>query len=153
MKLRLIFSTCLLGLVTFSGCADGKDDLSEDRLKSMAGGTLKEAVPVKGIVNVDGAPAQGVNLFLYSEGDFARVVSESRTDSEGKYCWSTNVSCDGVEPGSYRVSFTYIPKPKKNGEGVDLFKKKYLNPVKSEFKLTVQTGAPQEAMNYDLKSK
>ena len=151
--MRLFFSLCLLGLVTFSGCSDAKEDLSQERLKSMAGGTLAEVVPVKGTVNVDGSPAEGVNLYLFREGDLTTWVKECRTDKEGKYCWSTNLACDGVEPGNYLVAFTYIPKPKKNDTGVDLFKKKYQNPKKNDFKLTVASGAPQESLNYDLKLK
>ena len=151
--MRRIVSVCLLGLVTFSGCSDVKDDASEERLKSMAGGVLKEVVPVKGLVNVDELPAQGVNLYLYREGDFSSWIKECRTDAGGRYCWSTNLSCDGLEPGNYLVAFTYIPKPKKNDTGVDEFEGKYQDPQKSEFKLTVVKGTPQEAVNYDLTSK
>lgn len=151
VKLRLTVSVCLLGVVTFSGCSDAKQDVTEERLKSMAGGVLKEVVPVKGEVIVDGAPAEGVNLYLFREGDFSSFVSECRTDIGGKYCWSTNLSCDGIEPGKYFVTFTHIPKPKKNGEGVDLFDGKYQNPQAGEFPLTVEKGVPQEAMNYELK--
>lgn len=140
--------------MTLSGCSDSsKDDVSEERLKAMAGGTLKEVVPVKGVVQVDGAPTEGVNLYLFRDGEFNAWVSECRTDKEGKYCWSTNLGCDGVEPGKYKLAFTYIPKPKKNGQGVDLFKRKYQNAQKNPFELTVVQGAPQEAANYDLKSK
>jgi hypothetical protein len=135
------------------GCSDAKEDASKERLKSMAGGVLKEVVPVKGIVNVDDLPTEGVNLYLYREGDLSSWISECRTDVLGSYCWSTNLSCDGLEPGDYRVTFTHIPKPKKNDTGVDLFQGKYQDPQRSEFKLTVVKGAPQEAVNYDLKSK
>lgn len=119
----------------------------------MAGGTLVETVPVKGTVTVDGTAAEGVNLYLFREGEYGNFVKECRTDKEGKYCWSTNLSCDGVEPGKYMIAFTYIPKAKKNGTGVDLFKRKYQNPVKNNFLLTVVQGTPQEAVNYDLKTK
>ncbi len=153
MKLRLVSSACLLGLVTLAGCSDGKTDLSEERLKAMAGGELKEVVPVKGEVNVDGAPAEGVNLFLYREEDLFNFIKECRTDIGGRYCWSTNLSCDGLEPGKYRIGMTHVPKPKKNGEGIDVFEGKYQNPQMNEFQLTVEKGAPQEAMNYDLQSK
>ena len=152
MKLQLIVSVCLLGLVTLSGCSEGKEDASEERLKSMAGGVLKEVVPVKGVVNVDDLPTQGVNLYLYREGDLSTWIKECRTDAGGRYCWSTNLSCDGLELGKYLVAFTYIPKPKKNDEGVDLFEGKYQNPQANEFPLTVEKGTPQEAVNYDLKS-
>jgi 5-hydroxyisourate hydrolase-like protein (transthyretin family) len=154
VKLRLLFSVGLISLVSFSGCSDStKDDASEERLKAMAGGELKEVVPVKGVVNVDGVPTEGVNLYLFRDGQFNSPIKDCRTDKEGKYCWSTNLACDGIEPGKYFLAFTYIPKPKKNDEGVDLFKRKYQNPVKNKFELTVVLGTPQEAMNYDLKSK
>lgn len=117
----------------------------------MAGGQLNEVVPVKGVVNVDGSPTEGVNLYLFRENDLNTFVKECRTDKEGKYCWSTNLSCDGIEPGTYLVAFTYVPKPKKNDTGIDLFKRKYQNPKKNDFKLVVVKGSPQEAMNYDLK--
>lgn len=143
-----------MGFAALSGCSDStKDDASAERLKAMAGGELKEVVPVKGVVNVDGVPTQGVNLFLYRDGEFNSPIKDCRTDNEGKYCWSTNLSCDGVEPGKYLLAFTYIPKPKKNDEGVDMFKGKYQNPKKNQFELTVVLGTPQEAANYDLKLK
>lgn len=154
MKLRLLFCVFLMSFAALSGCSDGtKDDASEERLKAMAGGTLKEVVPVKGVVNVDGVPTEGVNLYLYRDGEFYSPIKDCRTDKEGKYCWSTNLACDGIEPGKYKLAFTYIPKPKKNDTGVDLFKKKYQNPVKNKFELTVVQGTPQEAANYDLKLK
>ena len=154
MKLRLVFSVCLMGLVALFGCSDStKDDASEERLKAMAGGELKEVVPVKGVVNVDGVPTEGVNLFLYRDGEFYSPIKDCRTDKEGKYCWSTNLACDGIEPGKYFLAFTFIPKPKKNDEGVDSFKGKYQSPQKNKFELTVVQGTPQEAANYDLKLK
>lgn len=154
MKFRLPFSVCLMGLAALFGCSDSsKDDASEERLKAMAGGTLKEVVPVKGVVNVDGVPTEGVNIYLFRDGEYTSWVSECRTDKEGKYCWSTNLACDGIEPGKYKLAFTYVPKPKKNDEGVDVFKRRYQNPQRNPFELTVVQGAPQEAANYDLKSK
>ena len=69
MKLNHVVAACLLGVVSFSGCMnDAKKDVSEARLKSMAGGEMKEVVAIGGVVNIDGNPAAGVNLFLYREG-------------------------------------------------------------------------------------
>lgn len=153
MKLRQIVSACLLGLLSFSGCADDKTDVTKERLKSMAGGQLKDVVPVKGVVNVDGSPAAGVNLLLYRSGDTARLVMECRTGEDDKYCWSTHVNCDGLEPGVYLLGFTHIPKPKRNDTGVDLFKGRYKDPSKNKIELKVEAGVPQEAVNYDLVTK
>ncbi len=153
MKLRQIVTGCLLGLVSFSGCGgDGKTDATKERLKSMAGGQLKDVVAVKGVVNIDGSPAAGVNLFLYREGENSSS-RECRTDEKGKYCWTSYLACDGLEPGTYALGFTHVPKPKKNGTGVDSFKGKYQDPKKSKFELRVEKGKPQTDANYDLVTK
>ena len=153
MKLHQVVAVCLLGLTSLAGCADQKADVSKERLKSMSGGQLKDVVPIKGVVKVDGNPAAGVNLFLYHEADTTKLAHECRTDQDGKYCWTSYTACDGVEAGKYLLGFTYIPKPKKNDTGVDLFKGKYRNPKKNKIELTVETGAPQAEANYDLVTK
>jgi hypothetical protein len=153
VNLRQTVTACLVGLVSLSGCGDTKTDASKERLKAMAGGQLKDVVPIKGIVNIDGSPAMGVNLFLYSAGNVANPIKECRTDQDGKYCWSSYQTCDGVEPGTYLLGFTHVPNPKKNDTGVDLFKGKYKNPQKNKIELKVEAGAPQEAANYDLVTK
>ncbi len=140
-------------LISFSGCADKtKADMSEKRIKAMAGGELKNVVAIEGVVNVDGNPEAGVNLFLYREGN-DNPIMECRTDEDGKYCWTTHTRCDGLEPGKYLIGFTYVPKPRKNGSGVDLFKGKYQDPRKSGFKLTVVADSPETDVDYDLKLK
>ncbi|MFO0918602.1 MAG: carboxypeptidase-like regulatory domain-containing protein [Planctomycetaceae bacterium] len=133
------------------GCGgSGKNDVSEARLKSMAGGALKKTVPVSGAVTVDGSPAKGVNIYL-TKVEGGEQVNFVRTDADGKYAWSTNLPNDGVEPGQYIVTFKYVPKSKKNEQlGEDLFKGKYANPTKSEYKLTVEADQPQTDVNYEL---
>ena len=117
MRSCQIVSAVLLGMVTISGCGgDGKTDVSTDRLKAMAGGDVKAVVPVKGVVNIDGSPAVGVNIFIYREDNPKAVVKEARTDDNGKYCLTSYQPCDGIEPGSYIVGFTHIPKPKKKAK-------------------------------------
>lgn len=119
----------------------------------MSGGSLKNVVAVKGVVKVDGSPAAKVNLYLYRESDANSPILECQTDQEGKYCWSTYTTCDGLEAGSYLLGFTYIPKPKKNGTGVDELKGKYKLPKKNNMELVVKAGVPQENVDYDLKTK
>jgi hypothetical protein len=135
-----------------AGCGSPKADTSEERLKSMAGGQLKEVVPVSGIVYVDGTPTAGVNLYLY-KAEGGPSVLNCRSGEGGKYCWTSHLECDGLEVGSYRLGFAYIPKPKKNDKGVDSFKGKYKDPLKNEFQLKVEKGAPQTAVEYKLVSK
>lgn len=154
MKLSHIVTACLLVLASLSGCMnDNKKDMSKERLKSMAGGELKEVVAVGGVVNIDGNPAPGVNLFLYRQGDTVNPIKECRTDEDGHYCWSTYLACDGLEPGTYLLGFTHVPKPKKNGTGVDMFKGKYQDPKRNKFELKVEQGTSDDEVNYDLVTK
>ena len=102
---------------------------------------------------MDGSPAQGVNLILYRADDtrnpFWNVERIRMVNTVG----STSGPCDGVEAGSYLLAFTHIPKPKKNGTGVDLFNGKYRDPKKNKIELKVEDGVPQEDVNYDLSTK
>jgi 5-hydroxyisourate hydrolase-like protein (transthyretin family) len=118
----------------------------------MAGGKLKDVVPVSGKVLVDGAPASGVNIYLYPSTG-GKAVAECRTDADGTYCWTTHTECDGIEPGKYRLGFRYIPKQRKNEKGDDLFAGRYSDPMAVEFLLTVEEDAPQADVNYDLTTK
>lgn len=152
VNVRHNVSAFMVGLVLLAGCNDSKTDVSETRLKSMAGGQSKYVVPIKGVVTIDGSPAIGVNLFLYRAGDTLTPFTECRTDEDGQYCWSTNLSCDGLEPGKYLLGFTHIPSPKKNGTGIDSLKGKYKDPVKNKMELKVEEGNPDE-VNYDLVTK
>ena len=152
--LRQSAMACLLALMLFPGCGgEGKDDLSKERLASMAGGVLKDVVPVSGTVLVDGAPVEGVFISIHDEAGGAPIKT-TKTDKDGKYCWATNVSCDGLEPGNYLLSFKYMPNmnPKKDA-APDLFKGKYKSPKKNEYKLTVAAGAPQADVKYELTTK
>ena len=142
--------TCLLAATLLAGCSDKtKEDATKERLIEMSGGTeLKAVVPVGGTVFVDEVAQSGVNLYLYDEA--GKQVTDARTDKDGKYCWSTYEQCDGVPPGNYLIGFAYIPEPKKNDTGIDLFKGKYKNARSGNFKLTVEAGKPQATADYKL---
>ncbi|HEY0980987.1 hypothetical protein [Schlesneria sp.] len=143
----------LLFVSLLTGCGSNKGDMSPERLKKLSGKFALEAfVPVSGTVMIDGEPQAGVNLYLYGSPP-ATPLKECRTDDEGNFCWSTYTACDGLAPGNYTLGFEYVPKMKKNDSGVDLFKGKYKNPAKNEYKLTVEEGAPQTDVTYELKLK
>ena len=127
--------------------------MSEERLTKMAGGKLKDVVPVSGKVLVDGAPQAGVNLFLYPSTGKMKVITECRTDSDGTYCWTTHTECDGLPPGQYRLAFQYMPKRSRNDKGNDLLGGRYSDPMKVDYPLTVEEGSPQEDVNYELTTK
>lgn len=147
-----------LVILLIAGCGPSDADVSKKRLESMAGGTLKDVTPVSGKVTVDGEAKGGVNLYLY-RADAAKgtaQVMDCRTKPDGTYCWTTHMSCDGIEPGEYKVAFRFVPKLKQNDSNEisgDVFKGKYADSTKSEFKLTVAKGTPQTDVNYELKSK
>jgi len=144
----------ILALISLAGCGSSSGDVSKERLAAMAGGKLAEVVPVSGTVTVDGKPSAGINLYLYDKSN-ARV-RQCRTSEQGKYCWSTNVQCDGLEPGSYKVAFRHIPVERDNDgneAAEDLFKSRYSNAKKSTYTLKVDASSPASAVDYDLKSK
>ncbi len=129
--------------------------MSKERLEKITGGSLKETVPVSGVVTLDGNPEEGIVILLYPKtaGDGTDPISQVRTDVGGKYCWSTYSNCDGVVPGEYKLLFKNMPKVNKAGEGKDLFNGRYANLKKPEFTLTVGSESPQEDVDYELKSK
>lgn len=144
---------CLLLLLPaflLAGCSNERS-VDEGDLASMAGGELKETVPVSGTVHVDGLPAEDVFIYAYPKGNVTAPVAQIQTKPDGTYCWTTYALCDGLPVGEYTLAFAYIPdegKGKKEGE--DLLGGKYRNPSKSEFTLQVQSGAPQVNVNYEL---
>jgi hypothetical protein len=145
----------VLAVSLIAGCGPGADDVSPERLAQMAGGSLKDVVPVSGKVLVDGEPKGGVNIYLYASTG-GKVIAECRTKADGTYCWVTHTACDGLEAGSYRLAFKYVPKPRRNErteEADDLFQGRYSDPMKVEYLLTVEEDSPQTDVDYDLKTK
>jgi hypothetical protein len=121
----------------------------------MAGGTLKDVVPVSGKVLVDGEPKGGVNLYLYASTG-GTAIAECRTNPDGTYCWSTHLPCDGIEAGSYRLAFKYVPKQRRNDrdeDAGDLFQGRYSDPMRVEYLLTVEEDSPQKDVDYELTTK
>lgn len=139
--------------VLVAGCSDKtKEDVTKERLEQMAGGSMAEVVPVRGTIFVDGTPTENVIVSLFQEGK-GQPFQSTQTDKDGKYCWSTYQACDGIIPGTFAVTFKYIPNQKKNDSGEDAFRGKYANPLNSKFKLTVEAGKPLTTENYELVTK
>lgn len=139
--------------MSLAGCGSSTD-VSKEQLAEMAGGKLTEVVSVSGTVTVDGKPTPGVNLYLYDQS--GKRVRQSRTDEQGKYCWSTHVRCDGLEAGDYKITFRHIPVERDydgNEAAEDLFKSRYSSAKKSIYSLNVTAGSPASVVDYDLKSK
>ena len=145
-------SICILAVLLIAGCGSDKQDASKDRLKAMAGGELKDVVPVSGKVLVDGQPVSGVLLQLWSSNNSEKPLKKLVAGADGKYCWSTYTTCDGLEPGAYKLTFKHLKNPKKE-KSEDLFQGRYSDVSKTEHELTVETGKPQKGVDYQLTSK
>ncbi len=142
---------CLSALLLLAGCS-GERDTSQSALEAMAGGELKETIPVSGTVFIDGTPAANVIIFAYTEESGVKPVAQTTTKSDGTYCWTTHQACDGIEPGKYQLAFAHVPdegKGKKQGD--DTLNNKYRNPTKHDFALEVASGGePQTGVDYKL---
>ena len=154
MALHRCTLIAILAVVFLCGCGgDGKGDLSKERLASMAGGKLVEATPVSGVVLVDGSPTE--HVYVYANNEAAAegsILRYCRTNKEGKFCFATNLECDGLEPGDYALTFKLMPKVEKGEDiGPDLFKGKYKSPKKSEYNIKVEAGKPQTEVKIELK--
>ena len=132
-----------------AGCGSGVNR-SQEELKKMAGGKLKEVVPVSGKVLVDGVAEAGVIISVFGTSDGKQVTQQTRTDSKGNYCWTTYIACDGLEPLEYKACFKFVRDASRNGKGDDVFKGKYSNPTKSEFSFKVEKGPPMKDLNFEL---
>ncbi len=153
MIVRPVSLLCLSGLILIAGCGSERD-VSEDQLREMAGGTLKDTSAVSGKVTIDGEPTFGVNIYAFTEGG-VRPEYECRTNVDGSYCWTTHAQCDGLPPGEYKLAFAHIPKERRGADdlGEDQLQGKYMNPMESGFTLTVASGTPQENVDYALTSE
>jgi hypothetical protein len=151
MSIGSIQHISIFTLILIVGCGRSTQ-LSQKQIESMTGGPMKNVVPVSGAVKVNGSSQSDITIRLHPViGNVS--IAQVRTDSKGKYCWSTYKKGDGLAPGEYKLTFKHQPSINKSGEGKDLFKGRYADPVKSEFKLTVQKGKPQPNLDFDLASK
>jgi 5-hydroxyisourate hydrolase-like protein (transthyretin family) len=152
----ILFGMSLLWSVALCGCQ--RDITDKERLE-LIHGALKDVVPLGGTITIDGEPQQGVIVTLYNE-DGTKVVPirPALTDEDGRYEFATYVAADGVEPGSYRLTFLWrdIVKQKKQSDrfvGPDKLRNLFSDPIKSEFKVTVEEGDPISDLDFDLKTK
>ena len=115
----------------------------------------KPVVPVSGVVFVDGAPVAGVQILFnpVTQDPKNATLSMAKTDAEGQFKAFTYRVDDGVPPGDYTVTFNDQSKAKPHmRSSPDLFKGKYSDPKKSEFKLTVpEKGKPIDMGKIELK--
>lgn len=139
-----------VAVLLLAGCGGGRD-VGREELEAMAGGELKETVPVSGKVTIDGQPTSKVFIYAFTQAGGMEPVYTAETNDDGTYCWATYSKCDGIVPGEYKLAFAHIPKEGKgNDMGQDMLNGKYMNPMQSGFDLKVELGAPQENVDYEL---
>ncbi len=114
--------------------------------------------PAKGMVLVDGVPAEGVIVLLNpvaSEGQPASTVTPTgRTDSKGSYDLSSKRAADGAPAGAYRITLVWpepdaqgaspskgvFGPPRRNDIAKDRFEGRYADPDESEWTVTIVEG-------------
>ncbi len=108
-------------------------------------------VKIKGLVQVDGAPAEGVLMTLHPQtGDAS--ISTGTTGEDGSLQISTYTLGDGAPAGDYIVTFTWgkYDRVKRAYLGDELGGR-YASPKKSEVVWKVSAGEEFDAGTIDLK--
>jgi hypothetical protein len=117
----------------------------------------KETHPVTGSVFVDGQPAALLTVTLHDVKGFDSEnpsVSTAMTKEDGTFAVSTFEAEDGVPVGEYTATFQWGKlNPIKNAFEGDQLKGRYMDPRKSEVKVTVSEGEPTDMGRIDLKTK
>jgi hypothetical protein len=118
------------------------------------GGPRSKTVPLTGTVLVDGKPTEGVTVSCHPlNGEANNRVLSGMTDASGNVAISTYVSGDGVPPGSYALTFELLKKGEGMSPAKDVFKGRYANPQKSEYKITAAEGEPAQLKAINLTTK
>jgi hypothetical protein len=145
--MRRSFPFVLLGFLALAVCScSGKKDYG------------KETYPVKGVVYVDGKPAERLSVTLHDvKGADPNVPATPRavTTADGSFAVSTFEAGDGAPAGEYTVTFEW---GELRGLSIDTSKDKlrgrYSDPAKSEFKVTVaESDEPVDMGRIELTSR
>lgn len=155
-------------LLPLALCVGGCLDRSGPKPKDQ-----KPTFPVSGVVEIDGKPTEGVQLFVYEAASAPAdvmtpvsnisSVSGSVTEKDGKFAFSTYVPGDGLPAGSYVVSVYWnggVMQPLDNlqdrepklSPAATKLNRKYGVPSKSSFKFTVDKE-PVDLKTLELSTK
>jgi hypothetical protein len=138
-----LFFLVSLACLTVSGCGDdGK----------------VERFPVRGSVNVDGRPAEGVLMFFCPVNptpEIERLRPVGFTSPDGKFELTTFDRADGAPAGEYKVLFQWPGKSTDTrdggGAGPDRFRGRYNNLDTAQ--ITAKVDGPTDLPPFELKSK
>ncbi|MCA8984384.1 MAG: carboxypeptidase regulatory-like domain-containing protein [Planctomycetaceae bacterium] len=96
-----VFLAAVLQLsVTFSGCSSGVQKYVPEKL-----------VPVTGTISIDGTPVAGVTLSFIPQSGTSGKGGYAVSDESGHFIAKDYSHSDGLEPGSYYVTFSRLLMP------------------------------------------
>lgn len=115
----------------------------------------KERVPVTGVVQMNGKPAEGVKLTFHPKGGMDQAEptkSSAMSDAEGKFSASTYEVGDGAPIGEYDITLTWpvLNTISMSFDG-DKLKGRYATPKKSKLTVNVESGKPIDLGVIELK--
>lgn len=122
------------------------------------GPARKETVPAKGVVYVDGQPAEGLRIQFHSSqamDEQQPTFSTSYTRQDGSFDVNTYEAGDGIPPGDYALTFMWgqVNPLSMEYSGPDRLKGKYNDPKTSKVKVTVEAGKPVDIGRIELTTK
>jgi hypothetical protein len=142
--MRISIGWILIVVVSFSLCSC--------RAKGPA---RQKTYPVIGKVTVDGKGVAHVKVMAKAKeaGDPKfPILPQAITKDDGSFELFSYEPGDGIPSGEYALTFTWQDLDGLRYAGPDKLKKRYAEPAKSMFKVTVEKG-PKDLGTIDLKTK
>ena len=116
----------------------------------------KEVVPVSGVIRIDGAaPGSAVQIQAHPMGGMDTehpTASTAVSDPEGRFNFSTYETSDGLPPGEYRLTVSWLQFNVVSSSfgGPDKLNGRYSDLDRSELKVNVASGAPVDLGTLEL---
>jgi hypothetical protein len=113
-----------------------------------------KAYPVKGVLKVNGKPAEGATVSFHRKEPFEKtIVPTGKTDKDGKFSLTTYKVDDGAPVGEYYVSITWPASRKGWRPGPDRLDGKFSDPKRSPITRTVEAKDLNEVETIDIKAE
>ncbi len=141
MSFRIGSCVCIALTLIVAGCS-----------KPTRGGLREKTFPLTGLIEVDGTPAEGVEVQCNPDpGNKAvKYPVSATTDKDGRFTVATYQKGDGLPAGKYVMTFSWMEpglSPK------DRLKGAYTDPKKSKHSVTITEGEKTEVEDIALSTK
>ncbi len=118
----------------------------------------KQVFKIKGTVTVDGTPTPGIQIALHDKAGLDKqqpTFPQGFTDDNGNIRISTYEDGDGAPAGDYNVTFALqeFNLVARAYAGPDKLNKKYSDPKKTPFSVTLGPGQPNDLGKVELTTK